>query len=192
MATASRFTPGAPGLYYLPEEPIRALTGARMDVCAFVGVAPRGPARPPRFDAPWAQRPCDDGAEFPRSLAVPVESFDAYRRLYGGFEGPGLLPYAVASFFEQGGQRAYVVRVVHDYRTTAGAPDPAANAGRVAAGTLGGATPLRTVGGQAVVLRARDEGSWGDGLAAALSFSADPLEIEPVSATEIAVSLDQA
>jgi uncharacterized protein len=34
---------GAPGIYSLPPEPIRQLTGARMDVCAFAGVAPRGP-----------------------------------------------------------------------------------------------------------------------------------------------------
>ncbi len=109
---------GAPGIYTLPPEPIRSLTGARMDVCAFAGVAPRGPSRRPALDgdAGWIVRPCDgDATRWPRTVAVAVESFDAYRRLYGGFEGPGLLPYAVASFFENGGIRAYVVRVVPSY-----------------------------------------------------------------------------
>jgi hypothetical protein len=191
---SSRITLGAPGLTFLPEEPVRALTGARMDVCAFVGVAPRGPSRPPVFDAPWAQRPCDAGrTTFPRSIAVPVESFDAYRRLYGGFEGPGLLPYAVASFFEQGGRRAYVVRIVHAYRTAGGDPDPVADAGRVARATLALAdgSPLKTAGGVAVALRARDEGAWGNGLRAALSFRATPLSFAFVATTEIAVAPDQ-
>ena len=82
-----------------------------MDVCAFVGVAPRGPARVPvavgstalaRTTGPASSRQRPRRAPW-RS---PVESFDEYRRLFGGFEGPGLLPYAVATFFEQGGRRA--------------------------------------------------------------------------------------
>ena len=184
---------GAPGIYIVPEEPIRALTGARMDVCAFVGVAPRGPVRPPRFEAPWADRPCDPAAaRFPRSVAVPVESFDAYRRLFGGFEGPGRLPYAVASFFEQGGRRAYVARIVHMYRTPLGEPDDVANAARVATAVPHlepmadpPASPLLTQGGDPVVLRARDEGSWGNRLQARLSFTTRPLRFESATASEL-------
>src|SRR3954447_23096226 len=85
-----------------------------MDVAAFAGVAPRGPAFVPVVDDQWRDDvPCVE-PERPRarSVAVPVESWDDYRRAFGGFEGPGLLPYAVASFFEQGGRRAYVVRIV--------------------------------------------------------------------------------
>src|SRR5919107_314931 len=97
---------------------IHALTGVRMDVCAFVGVAPRGPARTPAFDAPWAPHPC--GFDSPASSArfavpVAVESWSEYARAFGQFEGPGLLPYAVAAFFENGGRRAYIVRIVHRY-----------------------------------------------------------------------------
>jgi hypothetical protein len=193
---ASRLNLGAPGIYHLPEEPLRALTGARMDVCAFVGVAPRGPARPPRFETAWAQRPTDErSTAFPRSLAVPVESFDAYQRLYGGFEGPGLLPYAVASFFEQGGRRAYVVRIVHAYTRDEGGsavPDDDANAGRVATGTLTGTSgALLSAGGDPIELRARDEGAWGNGLTARLSFETAPLDSRYVGPTEIAVDRDQ-
>ena len=49
------------------------------------------------------------------SVAVAVDSWNAYQQIYGAFEGPGLLPYAVASFFENGGLRAYIVRIVHEY-----------------------------------------------------------------------------
>src|SRR5437899_6836 len=124
----SRISPplGAPGIYEIPDEPLRALTGERMDVCAFVGVAPRGPARVPVFPIEWAPQPCDPDRTVTHSVAIAVESWDAYKRLYGAFEGPGLLPYAVASFFENGGVRAHIVRVVHDYQ------DDAKNAAGVA------------------------------------------------------------
>lgn len=173
---------GAPGVYPHVPAPPRALAGVRMDVCAFAGVAPRGPARVPVFDEKWPDdRPCVEPAR-PRSrtAAVAVESFDEYRRLFGGFEGPGLLPYAVASFFEQGGRRAYVARVVHDY---AQAEDDAKG---VAAGDVPGAHttvgPLR--------LRARDEGAWGDGLSAGVEFSARRLPFESAEAGRLTLHPD--
>src|SRR5918912_3964826 len=129
---------GAPGVYPHVPQPPRALGGVRMDVCAFAGVAPRGPARVPVFDEKWRDdRPCVE-PERPRSrtVAVAVESFDEYRRLYGSFEGPGLLPYAVASFFEQGGRRAYIARIVHDYSHDA---NPTAGERGVASGDVPGA-----------------------------------------------------
>jgi len=49
-----------------------------------------------------------------RSVAVPVDSWDDYLERFGAFEAPGLLPHAVATFFAQGGRRAWVVRIVHD------------------------------------------------------------------------------
>lgn len=159
---------GAPGVYPVPDEPVRALTGVRMDVAAFVGVAPRGPARLPAFAAEWADAPRGPANPLAplRSVAVPVESWSAYRRLYGGFEGPGLLPYAVGAFFEQGGRRAYIVRVVHDYGEGA-----AENEFATAFGIVPGATPRK---GGSIGLRARNEGSWGNSLRAALSFRTRP------------------
>ena len=47
---------GAPGVYLAPPAPARQLLGVRMDVCAFVGVAPRGPARVPYTDEELASR----------------------------------------------------------------------------------------------------------------------------------------
>jgi hypothetical protein len=154
-------------LYWLPPNPIRALTGERMDVCAFVGVAPRGPARVPMLDAPWAPRPCAEGATGTRSLAVPVESWSEYTRLYGRFEGPGLLPYAVASFFENGGVRAYIVRIVHDYLQPDGRADLVENAKGVASAPFRGLLARASAGDAEVWVRARDEGMWGNALEAA-------------------------
>src|SRR5258708_30572064 len=107
-----------------------------MDVCAFAGVAPRGPAR-------TRETLSDRSVARRGSTAVAIESWDEYVRLYGAFEGRGRLPYAVSAFFDQGGRCAYVVRIVHWY-------DDADDDAGVATGTLG-----------PVGLRARNEGSWG-------------------------------
>ncbi len=173
-----------------------------MDVCAFAGVAPRGPSRRPALggDARWIEPPCDgDARRWPRTSAVPVESFDAYRRLYGGFEGPGLLPYAVASFFENGGLRAYVVRTVPAY----GGDDERAP---VARGTLArvrpkaelpippapdpGPAPLRSRAGSLALLRARDEGAWGNRVTGMLSFEALPFAFQASTLTSFLIASD--
>jgi len=165
MLAQFRAPAGAPGVFRLPESPVFALTAERMDVCGFAGVAPRGPVRVPVIDERWRDdRPCVE-PERPRrrTLAVPIESFDEYRRLFGGFEGPGLLPYAVATFFEQGGRRAYVARIVHDYRD-------ARDAAGVSSGELAGVAPVAK-------LKARSEGNWGDKLHAGIRFGATALDV---------------
>ncbi len=143
MTTALRLALGAPGVAWLPPEPVRALTNERMDVAAFVGVAPRGPAH----------------------VAVPVESWDEYARRYGRFEGPGLLPYAVASFFENGGARAYVVRVTHETAAAARAPLP-------------GVLARSSAGDTTIWLGARNAGAWGSHLRATLSYTTRPLVVD--------------
>jgi hypothetical protein len=152
---------GAPGVYRDADLPLRRLTGVRMDECAFVGVAPRGPAREPLEASPWPAP--GDGAEggVRRSLAVPVDSWTEYVRLYGGFAGPGLLPYAVHTFFQQGGRRAWVVRIVHAYG------DARDDAGRAAA-PLAGLLPRDHPG---LPLRAAAPGDAGIGLTAQASWS---------------------
>ena len=159
---------GAPGIYELPEPPIRALTGVRMDVCAFAGVAPRGPA--------YTRETLPHGEVVRRrSTAVAIESWDDYVRLYGAFEGPGRLPWAVSAFFDQGGRRAYVVRIVHELA-------PGDDDG-VATAMLG-----------PVGLRARNEGTWGSRIRASLTYSARPLAFDPVasSMTTLALPADSA
>lgn len=172
MLTPARSPLGAPGAFALPDAPLPALNPQRMDVCAFVGVAPRGPANVPLVDENWPSgyRMVSDVARpRRRSQAVAVRSFDEYVYHFGGFEGPGLLPHAVASYFEQGGRLAWIVRIVH-------ARD-AALADACAIGKLRGAftTDLDFV--------ARNEGTWGNRLSvavgfstSALAFSLDPLD----------------
>ncbi|MFC4065958.1 phage tail sheath C-terminal domain-containing protein [Actinoplanes subglobosus] len=132
---------GAPGVRVAPPEPVRAITGVRRDVAAFCGVAPRGPA----------------------GVAVPVTGWDEYRYRFGGYEGPGRLPYAVAAFFAQGGERAWVARIVHDH-----------DGGGRATGALG---PL--------ALASADEGTWGDRVRATLSFAAQPLPVLTATTGEL-------
>jgi hypothetical protein len=162
---------GAPGIYFAKERAVPVLGGVRLDVAAFLGVAPRGPAREPDL----SPDPLPDGPTVHlrrrRTVALPIDSFAEYRRHFGGFEGPGRLPFAVASFFEQGGRRAYVARVVHDYG------DPAMDAAGVAVGELAGVAIAFS--GLLPRLLARSEGSWGNGLRAALGFEAAPLPLPP-------------
>ncbi len=180
MARAAAITFGAPGIYPAPEPPLHALTGVPLDVCAFVGVAPRGPAREPIVDAVLRK---ELGRDVRRCVPVAVDSFDHYRRLYGGFEGPGLLPSAVAAFFEQGGRRAIVVRVVHDY------DDDVLPHGRASRGNEDGVArarlPLLRADGRRPRLRARNEGAWGNGLRVELGFAARPLALGEASAGEL-------
>ncbi len=178
MATLANIPLHAPGVYPYPDTPMYALTGVRMDVCAFCGVAPRGPSRIPVVNEKWPDDVPQTEPDRPinRTQAYAVESFTAYQQLYGSFEGPGLLPYAVASFFEQGGQRAYVARIVHDY----GAGDPR-NAERVASGIVPGAT---TSAGP-LFLRANNEGSWGNLLQAQLSFAASPIVFDSATLSSL-------
>jgi uncharacterized protein len=175
---------GAPGVYRLQDERIRSLTGVRMDVCAFAGVAPRGPARAPVLHAAWAEPPCGarlaGGPASVHAVPVAVESWDAYRRVFGGFEGPGLLPYAVASFFENGGRRAWVARIVHRY-------DDARDDEGVAASELSG---VRDGAGRPLLLRARSEGAWGNRLRVRLGFRTDPLVFDAASPQQLALPPD--
>jgi hypothetical protein len=156
---------GPPGVVFAAAAPVPPRLGAEpMDVAAFAGVAPRGPAweRTGDQDRPWA-----------RTVAVPVDDWDSYLQRFGGFDGPGLLPHAVAAFFAQGGRRAYVLRIVADGERP-GDDRPPPGCARLdlmsAAAAPGTPAPLR--------LRARDEGSWGNRLTARLVFTARPLTTE--------------
>lgn len=168
-----RIALGAPGIYQEPATPLHALTGVRMDIAGFAGVAPRGPARVPVVDErhPAGVSMLAPGRPRARSVAVPVESWEDYRRAFGGFEGPGRLPWAVAAFFAQGGRRAWIVRIVHDYLG-----DDAVAQGGVAIGAFDDGD-VTAPGVPAVALYARSEGSWGNALRATLRFVARPLSV---------------
>ena len=172
---------GAPGVFVDVVEPPRSLLGVRRDVTAFVGVAPRGPCRQPeralRQDESVSGYLASVAVQ--RSVAVQVSSWSDYERAFGGFEGAGRLPYAVAAYFAQGGQRARVVRIVHEYSSATNdlgcssaclavrRPPPVDEASIYAA--------VVTDALQLVDVRARNEGVWGDKLRASLRFEARPV-----------------
>lgn len=176
MSSLTQVPPGAPGIYAARPAIARSLAGVRMDVCAFVGVAPRGPSRVPVFDERWRDDvPCVESARpRRRTAAVAIDSFDEYRALFGGFEGPGLLPYAVAAFFANGGQRAWVARIVHDYG------NPVLDAGRVPSATVSGA-----------LLLARNEGNWGKSITAQLSYATRPIAFLEASMDHVTFATGQ-
>ena len=80
-----------PGVY-IEEIPsgVHTITGVATSIAAFVGWAAQGPV----------------------DRAGLVLSFPDYIRQYGGLDSRTLLGYAVSQFFANGGQRAYVVRLV--------------------------------------------------------------------------------
>jgi len=80
-----------PGVY-VEEIPsgVRTITGVATSIAAFVGWAPKGPT---------------DRAEL-------VLSWSDFARTFGGFDTRSLLGHAVSQFFANGGQRAYIVRLV--------------------------------------------------------------------------------
>lgn len=167
MLPSVRTPLGAPGAFALPDARPPSLHPQRMDVCAFVGVAPRGPACEPENDHGWIsghRLVTDPSIPLRRTRAIAVSSFDEYRLHFGGFEGPGALPHAVASFFEQGGRLAWVARIVH-------AEPTAALADGRARGSLADQQPF--VGERAFL--ARNPGDWGTRLTVQVGFSTTPL-----------------
>jgi hypothetical protein len=140
---------GAPGIYLADRRRDPELSQIRLDVAGFAGVSPRGPVDQP----------------------VTVESWSDFRWRFGGTEGPGLLAYAVRTFFSQGGSRAVICRLSPVPR----APDVAALEARALHTlTIGAVDATGNTELASIDLRARDEGSWGDRLEIVWSFTAGP------------------
>ncbi|APX11986.1 phage tail sheath family protein [Tateyamaria omphalii] len=102
----------------------------RSDVACFVGITRQGP-----LDTP-----------------VAVESFRQFQSQFGGFTGAGYLAYSVKAFFENGGERCWIVRVASK-RTDRGALPAGLDIGPPGAGWN---------------LVASSAGVWGDELAVRL------------------------
>lgn len=118
----------SPGVYVEEIEiGAKPIEGVGTSTAGFLGEAERGPT------TPWL-----------------VTSFLQYQRLFGGFFGADkYLPYAVQGFFDNGGQRCYIGRIVK-------AGDAAATAATLSL-TAGGANALTA--------EAIGEGEWGNRIA---------------------------
>lgn len=137
--------PGHPGVFLAPPRSPDDLQRERLDIAGFVGVAPRGPVDEP----------------------VRVSRWSEFVRIFGGLEpAPGgpvrLLPYAVSAYFRQGGQVAYVVRL-------------APHGGDAAPTEKATATFGLAIDGPPALLRAANEGAWGNGLHLHLLYRATQL-----------------
>ena len=91
-------SPQTPGVYYeRVDASAPAIALLRTDIAGFVGIATRGPLHQP----------------------LPVQSWRQFQAYFGDFTGAGYLAYAVRAFFENGGQRCWVVRVASETAATA-------------------------------------------------------------------------
>jgi phage tail sheath protein FI len=92
-------SPQTPGVYYQRVDvSAPAISALRTDIAGFVGIATRGPLH----------------------QALPVQSFRQFQAYFGDFTGAGFLAYAVRGFFENGGQRCWIVRVASELAAAAG------------------------------------------------------------------------
>lgn len=163
-----------PGVFRRDRTP--ALTGpVRLDVPVFVGVSPRGPARVPVVDPrrPVGPEMVDPLRPRLRSVAVPVDGIDTYRRLFGAPSAGGYLGRSVEAFFAQGGRRCHVMRIVHRYL-----PSDGANADPFAGCARGETRAVLTVDGFPAGFIARDEGRWGNTLRLSVRWNVRPVLLE--------------
>lgn len=142
-----------PGVY-IEEIPsgVRTITGVATSIAAFAGWAPKGPT----------------------DKAGLVLSWPDFVRQYGGLNGNSYLGYAVSQFFLNGGQQAYIIRLV----TTNDDKTPANNAVKASL-TM---APLS--------IKAQNEGLWGNNYAIAIKgqtsgnrFQLQVVYIDPTDST---------
>jgi phage tail sheath protein FI len=125
-----------PGVYWEGRDATPpSVDAVRMDVAGFVGIALKGPV----------------------DTAVPVESLRQFQAHFGDFTGGGYLAYTLKAFFDNGGQRGWIVRV-------ASADGP--NAAAAAATELAlPEMPLFPNWPAAFSIAAFSPGTWGNALA---------------------------
>ncbi|GLQ89912.1 phage tail sheath family protein [Dyella flagellata] len=122
-------TYATPGVYYERADSDNAgVSPLRTDIAGFVGMAARGPLHTP----------------------LPVQSWRQFQAYFGDCIGGGYLAYAVRAFFENGGRRAWIVRIAADAASSAGLD--LADAAAVTAWRIQAISP----------------GVWGNGLSVAL------------------------
>jgi phage tail sheath protein FI len=124
-----------PGVYIQElSSGVHTITGVATSIAVFVGWAPQGSV----------------------TQATLVESWPEYEAAFGGFDSRSYLGYAVYQFFANGGQQAYIVRLVWDGSLPAPAPgtNPTLCATAVAAGVGYATTQITAASGSIVSLPA--------------------------------------
>src|SRR4051794_17845859 len=139
-----------PGVY-VQEVPsaVKPIEGVSTSTAAFIGVADKGPV-------------C--GTLLPNSkIAEPVKvtSFTDYQRQFGGFRRDSFLTYAAQAFFQNGGRRLYVVRIVGKGPTSP--PSPPGGGPAAAASSPGSLLPMK--------ISALTQGLWGNRVSVTVSPS---------------------
>jgi phage tail sheath protein FI len=143
-----------PGVY-VQEVPsaVKPIEGVSTSTAAFIGVADKGPV-------PGTLLPTKRPAQ-----PVLVTGFTDYSRQFGGFRTDSFLTYAVQAFFQNGGQRLYVVRVIPPVPSSPPSSPPSSAIAN-ASGTLG-------TGSGAMALSAANQGAWGNQIWVRVSPSSD-------------------
>jgi Bacteriophage tail sheath protein len=143
-----------PGVYVQEvSSGVHSIEGVSTSTAAFVGVADRGPI--PGTILPGGQP----------AQPLLVNGFTEYERNFGGFRNDSFLTYAARAFFDNGGQRLYVVRVT----------DHANPARRAAAGgiTSPPSTPFP------IAISAANEGAWGNNIWVTIENASDFVPSSP-------------
>lgn len=170
-----------PGVY-IQEIPstVHTITGVATSIAAFVG---------------WA-------AQGPTDKATLVQSWSDFANQFGGLDSRSYLGYSVNQFFGNGGQQAYIVRLVSD---GSGGSTAAANASVEITGiTFDSTTPPSTVtittgGPGGLTLTAINPGNWGNNYAIQIQprnddytrFSLSVLYIDPITKAQTVVETFQ-
>jgi len=137
-----------PGVYIQEiSSGVHTITGVATSIAAFVGWAPQGST----------------------TEAILVQSFMDYQRQFGGLDSRSLLGYAVSQFFNNGGQQAYVVRLVQSTKITSGS-GTAPTSGLVNVGSAG----------NMVTFTAKEPGAWSNlyGIQISPSSGGDPAKFD--------------
>jgi phage tail sheath protein FI len=151
-----------PGVYVQELPPaVRPIQGVSTSTAAFIGVTDRGPV--PRVSSTNGQR----------VPPVMVTSLTDYSRQFGGYRQDSFLTYAVRSFFDNGGQRLYVVRVVPSDAATASLPAATTSTTPATGGTTPATGGVATSASSALPIQARNEGAWGNNIWVSLEAGSD-------------------
>ncbi len=133
---------------------VRTIAGVSTSIAAFVGWAPQGPV----------------------DRAQRILSWSDYERKFGGLDRRSLLGYSVYQFFANGGQDAYVIRLVQSAPVPVPVPVPVGGGGGAGGGAAG--APVAAVAASVTLapltVTAKNPGVWGNNYGVTIKARTDP------------------